>query len=192
MSEIPKIHTGRTLLTILKKDRAGLVLQYYSKNREHLSPWDPLRDQNFYTLPYWEKFLEKNLQEFHQGLALRFFALNPDETEMIGSCNFSNIVRGVFQACHLGFSIGKNHQGKGLMFEIAQAGIRHAFEEFGLHRIMANYIPSNHRSEKLLKPPGFEREGYARDYLKIAGKWQDHMLTALINPGGQERGRKLP
>jgi hypothetical protein len=30
-------------------------------------------------------------------------------------------------------------------------------------------------------PPrlGFEKEGYAKDYLLIDGRWQDHVLTAL-------------
>ncbi|MDQ1883749.1 30S ribosomal protein S5 alanine N-acetyltransferase, partial [Aeromonas salmonicida] len=27
----------------------------------------------------------------------------------------------------------------------------------------------------------FEREGYARDYLMINGRWEDHILTALLN-----------
>jgi ribosomal-protein-alanine N-acetyltransferase len=31
---------------------------------------------------------------------------------MVGVCNFSNIVRGVFQACHLGYAISLAHQGK--------------------------------------------------------------------------------
>jgi ribosomal-protein-alanine N-acetyltransferase len=40
------------------------------------------------------------------------------------------------------------------------------------------------RSERLLARLGFEREGYAKAYLKIAGQWQDMVLNSLINPGG--------
>jgi ribosomal-protein-alanine N-acetyltransferase len=47
---------------------------------------------------------------------------------------------------------------------------------------MANYIPCNERSARVLKRLGFEVEGYARDYLFLAGNWQDHVLTSLINP----------
>jgi ribosomal-protein-alanine N-acetyltransferase len=46
---------------------------------------------------------------------------------------------------------------------------------------MANYIPVNERSGRLLRRLGFTVEGYARDYLLIAGKWEDHVLTALAN-----------
>jgi ribosomal-protein-alanine N-acetyltransferase len=34
----------------------------------------------------------------------------------------------------------------------------------------------------LLRALGFEREGVARSYLKIAGKWEDMVLNSLINP----------
>ena len=55
------------------------------------------------------------------------------------------------------------------------------FEEENLHRIMPNYVPSNKRSEKLLTKLGFVREGLAKDYLFINGKWENHILTALVN-----------
>ncbi len=60
--------------------------------------------------------------------------------------------------------------------------IRYAFEDLRLHRIMANYVPHNQRSAHLLRRLGFVQEGYAKEYLKIAGRWQDHVLTALTNP----------
>jgi ribosomal-protein-alanine N-acetyltransferase len=41
----------------------------------------------------------------------------------------------------------------------------------------------NERSGRLLERLGFVREGYARDYLLIAGRWQDHILTSLTNTG---------
>ena len=47
---------------------------------------------------------------------------------------------------------------------------------------MANYIPHNERSGRLLRRLGFMVEGYARDYLFINGAWRDHILTALTNP----------
>jgi ribosomal-protein-alanine N-acetyltransferase len=47
---------------------------------------------------------------------------------------------------------------------------------------MANYIPINIRSGKLLDKLGFQKEGLAKSYLKIARSWQDHVLTSRINP----------
>jgi ribosomal-protein-alanine N-acetyltransferase len=101
---------------------------------------------------------------------------------MLAGCNFTNIVRGPLQACYLGYSVDQAHQGQGLMREVVQAGIGYMFGAQGLHRIMANHMPSNVRSEKLLRALGFEREGYARAYLHIAGRWEDMVLNALLNP----------
>ena len=67
------------------------------------------------------------------------------------------------------------------MYEALKAAIEFMFTTFTLHRIQANYIPRNERSGKLLRKLGFTVEGYARDYLKINGKWEDHILTAKIN-----------
>jgi len=68
------------------------------------------------------------------------------------------------------------------MFEMLNAAIPYVFKKYQLHRIMANYIPSNIRSAQLLKRLGFEQEGLAKSYLKIAGEWQDHVLTSKLCP----------
>jgi len=67
------------------------------------------------------------------------------------------------------------------MAEALSSAIRYCFDEMNLHRIMANYMPTNVRSAALLRKLGFAPEGYARDYLFLAGEWQDHVLTALTN-----------
>lgn len=99
---------------------------------------------------------------------------------MIGMCNLSQIFYGFFQACYLGYKIDKKYEGKGLMLEAVEGVVRFAFETLRLHRIMANYMPSNARSAKLLKKLGFEIEGRAKKYLLINNVWEDHILTSRI------------
>lgn len=38
------------------------------------------------------------------------------------------------------------------------------------------------RAARVLQRLGFTIEGTAKDYLFLAGRWQDHILTSLINP----------
>jgi len=68
------------------------------------------------------------------------------------------------------------------MFEILEGAIHYMFTDQAIHRVMANYIPGNERSEKLLSRLGFEREGLAKSYLQIDGRWRDHVLTSKVNP----------
>ena len=116
------------------------------------------------------------------------FVLQPREPEgpgapILGACNYTNIVRGAFHACHLGYQIGREHEGRGLMAEALRATNAFMFEVVALHRVMANFRPENDRSRRLLARLGFVEEGFARDYLYIDGAWRDHVLTSLVNPG---------
>lgn len=168
-------------IKIVDQADAQRLLDFHHENRTHLIPWEPERPESFYTNAYWEEQMASRADEMLAGRAIFFIALN-DEGKMIASCNLTNIVRGVFQAGYLGYAVAKDYEGKGVMKSLCQHVIRYAFDELKLNRIMANYLPENERSGWLLKSLGFEREGYARRYLKIHGRWQDHVLTALINP----------
>ncbi|NQY52191.1 MAG: GNAT family N-acetyltransferase [Campylobacteraceae bacterium] len=112
---------------------------------------------------------------------VKFVALDKDTSEIVGVCSFTGIVRGVFQACFLGYSVTRKFEGQGYMTEILEASISYMFDVVGLNRVMANYMPCNTASEKVLLKLGFEKEGIARRYLKIAGNWEDHILTSKLN-----------
>ena len=69
---------------------------------------------------------------------------------------------------------------QGHMTAAVTAIIPFAFGSLKLHRIEAACIPANVASVRLLEKTGFNREGFARQYLCIDGVWQDHLLYARI------------
>ena len=169
------IKTQRLLLRTPELEDANLLKDFYMRNLDHFAPWITIRDnppEEVFTarIAEWHKHQKENIH-------VRFFLFLEDE--LIGACGLSQIIYGCFRACYLGYEIGQQHQGKGLMAEALQAVLRYAFEELKLHRIMANYMPHNVRSAQLLQRMGFEVEGLARNYLMINERWQDHVLTAL-------------
>ena len=155
------------------------LLAFYQKNEDHLSQWDPQKSKDFFTLEFWQRWLEMALREFRQEVGLRFLIKKNDSKKLIGFASFTNIERGPFQNCRLGYKIDKDFQSQGLMTEALELGIDYIFRELALHRIEANYIPNNLASEKVLQKLGFEKHGLAPAYLHINGKWQDHILTSL-------------
>ncbi|MCF4994253.1 GNAT family N-acetyltransferase [Pseudomonas syringae] len=171
----------RLTLAVLSSEEANLESAFYQRNQRHLAPWSPIRTTEYFSTEQIARRLSIQASAFEASLAVHFAILTPDGKKMIGACNFSGIIRGAFQACYLGYNIDVEHQGQGLMRQALEVGISYMFDVQNLHRIMANYIPGNERSERLLESLGFEREGYAKAYLNIAGRWQDHVLTSLIN-----------
>jgi ribosomal-protein-alanine N-acetyltransferase len=176
-----ELHSARLDLVVLSPAQAELESAYHLDNQQHLAPWSPLRPADYYSTEQVRLRLEQQAVAYGFGNAVHFALLEKASGQMIGTCNFTGIMRGAFQACYLGYSLAAAHQGRGLMHEALQTAIGHMFDELKLHRIMANYIPDNQRSAALLQRLGFEREGYARAYLQIAGRWQDHVLTARVN-----------
>jgi len=81
----------------------------------------------------------------------------------------------------MGYGVSEEHEGTGAMTKVCKVAINYAFSQLKLNRVMANYMPRNERSGKLLDKLGFCREGLAKKYLKINGRWEDHILTSLIN-----------
>lgn len=183
MERIPHIETPRLVLTIPTPDDAHRLLRYALENREHLALWEPLRTDEYFTIEYWLDALSSYIKDFKAGHSLRLVLLDRADVAgpITGQCSFSQITRGPFQAAYLGYSLNHRAVGKGLMHEALTAAIGYAFEELNLHRLMANYVPANGRSGKLLRRLRFSVEGHARDYLRLAGSWQDHILTSLIN-----------
>ncbi|GLZ17363.1 ribosomal-protein-alanine acetyltransferase [Burkholderia plantarii] len=174
--------TERLSLRHAGRHDAAALLAYYLANRAHLQPWEPSRPASFYTPQSVETRLDAVAAQAAAGQAVHLLLYEKADGRLIGECGLTNIVRGPFQACHLGFSIAGDREGRGLMRECLTGVIRYAFGELGLHRLMANHRPENTRSARLLEALGFEREGIARAYLKIDGAWADHVLRSLINP----------
>ncbi len=165
-----------------KPGHETIMANYFAVNAKHLKPWSPLVPRDHHSEESWRRRLEEREIEFENGLSAHFIGTDNSESHVIGSCSLSNIVRGVFQACHMGYSIAERYQGQGYMKAISNHVVKYAFKELKMHRIMANHMPDNERSAALLKSLGFEREGYAKEYILINGKWEDHVLNSLINP----------
>ena len=184
---LPQLETARLTVRLARPGMHFAMARFLTDNFPgHLDRWSPPPAQGFFTDSFWSERLAIAVEEFRAERAVRFVLQErgaPLAAEVLGTCNYTNIVRGAFQACHLGYQVGRAHEGKGLMAEALRAANAFVFEHLRLHRIMANFRPENVRSRRLLERLGFEEEGLARDYLYIDGAWRDHVLTSLRNPG---------
>jgi [ribosomal protein S5]-alanine N-acetyltransferase len=179
----PRLETQRLLLTLPGPEHIDALIDYGRRNREHLAALGPPEPKDGFTVPFWERRVQAIADEFRAGQSVRFSVWKRDAPRgaVIGGVSLGGIILAAMRGCYMGYHIDQAEQGKGLMSEAVGAVIGYAFGELRLHRISANYVPTNERSGRLLKRLGFGVEGYARDYLFVGGQWRDHVLTALVN-----------
>ncbi len=174
--------TERLVLKTLDKSSAQMVLDYYMRNRNFLREWEPAKSEKFYTKAYHEVQLENDRCMAENRNLLRLWIFKKDEeSRIIGSMGFSNIVWGAFLSCYLGYKLDQGEINQGYMTEAIKKGIDIIFKEYRLHRIEANIIPRNKRSLRVTEKLGFHNEGISRQYLKINGIWEDHVHMVLLN-----------
>lgn len=181
--ELPVLVTERLVVRLAGDEDVAAIVEFLLSNRDFLRPFEPARADTFFEPDFWTVQLRQNVVDHESGRALRMF-LFPIAAPgvVIGSLNFTRIERGASHSCALGYSLARDAQGRGYMFEALTAGVDHIFHSRGLHRIEAAYMPHNRRSGALLRRLGFTVEGYARDYLQIDGRWEDHILASLTHP----------
>lgn len=147
-------------------------------SREFLTPWEPTWPDDALSRTAFRRRLRRQLRDGHDDIGYAFFLLRQSDEELLGGITLSNVQRGVSQSCSIGYWIGKPFSRQGYMTEGVTCALAHCFDTLGLHRVEAACMPANRASRVLLQRIGFRREGYARDYLKINGRWEDHLLFA--------------
>lgn len=124
------------------------------------------------------------VDHFAAGAALpthaSFLMLARDDDAIAGVFNFSEIVRGSFRSAYLGYYGFSPYIGHGFMREGMALALDAAFRQLQLHRVEANIQPANVRSVALAERTGFTQEGFSRRYVKIGGRWRDHLRFAML------------
>ncbi len=155
------------------------MAEYYVRNHAFLQPWYPRFRPEDTDPAAWERAIPLIDAERRDNKALRMVLF--DGEGVAGVANLTAITGSPGFRATLGYSLAERCQGRGLMREALSSLLPAAVDRFRLHRVEAAYLPRNARSGTLLEALGFEKEGLARDYLLIDGRWEDHVLTAWAN-----------
>ena len=150
------------------------------KSRAFLEPWEPVWPADDLTRGAFRRRLKRYAEDQRSDQAYSFFIFRSADEVLVGGITLSNVRRGVAQAGSIGYWMGQSYARQGLMSVALRALIVFSFSGLRLHRLEAACITTNVASIRLLEKSGFQREGYARQYLCINGIWQDHLLYARL------------
>ncbi|MEZ0163735.1 GNAT family N-acetyltransferase [Kineococcus sp. LSe6-4] len=173
-----------TTLRLARTGDAAAVAALLRENWPFLAPYEPERDETYFTTPGQEDVLAAALAEHEAGRAVPYVIEH--DGELVGRLTVSGVVRGPFQSADVGYFVAEAVNGRGVATHAVAALLDLAFAPapggLGLHRLQAGTLLSNSASQAVLQRNGFERIGVARRYLKIAGRWQDHVLYQRTAP----------
>lgn len=181
MPAAPIVRTPRLLLRPLRAGDRDAFIQLHEVSRALFEPWSPLQAAQESLEDLFATDLRKGARGRRSGNHLRLVGIL-DDGRIGGFFNLSEIVRGVFHNAYAGWSVNAEVAGQGIATEGVLALLDCAFAPpsagWGLHRVQANIIPGNAASLRVAEKAGFRQEGTALRYLKIAGRWQDHLMFA--------------
>lgn len=150
-------------------------------SRSFLQPWEPTWPADDLSRASFRRRLSIYARDQETGHGHPFFVFST-AGELLGGVNLRDIRRGVAQSAAVGYWAGERHARRGHTLAAVRAVTRFAFDRLALHRLEAACVPDNEPSRRLLLAAGFEPEGVARGYLKINGRWRDHLLFGLLKP----------
>ncbi len=163
----------------LALDDAAPLTELVLRNRDFMTPWDPARDDDYFTPGRQLAAVGRLLEDAAAGTTLPYVIL--DEEGIAGRITLNNVVRGPMLSASVGYWVDEARGGRGIATAALAAMIPIAFGEHGLHRLEAGTLVHNVRSQAVLHKNGFVQYGLAPRYLCIAGEWQDHLLFQLLN-----------
>ncbi len=196
----PRLDGERLYLRPPKIDDWRAWADLRRESRSFLTPWEPSWPADALTVTAFRRRIRQYAREREAGSGYAFLIfrrgeLHPGERPgadyLVGGASLTNLRRGVSQTASLGYWIGRRHARCGYMRDALGLLLDWSFDSLGLHRVEAACLPANQPSRGLLAQLGFQEEGLAREYLMIDGRWQDHVLHALLagdrRPAGPER-----
>lgn len=171
------LRTARLLLRPLTADDLADLLAFESDPQvARYIVWDA-RDEAAMRRALAEKAGETRLSE--PGDELSLGVVVPPDPTVIGEVGIG-WEPGPRRVGELGYLFHPGRQGHGYAREAAREVLRVAFEEAGLHRVVARCDTRNEPSWRLMERLGMRREAHFVRSELIGGEWADEYLYAML------------
>jgi len=162
----------------LRPADAREMLDLRVRNRAFFTPFEPQLPAGHFTLRAQRLAIEQGNRGWDDDREYTFGIAVPDGP-LVGRVRLSVVVRGPWQNANLGYYVDRATNGRGIATEAVALVVGLAFGSLGLHRVQAAVMPRNAASTRVLAKNGFREVGLTPRYLRINGRWEDHVLFAI-------------
>ena len=173
----------KVILRVPKKEHWREWAELRQESRNFLQPWEPKWPSTFLTKSSFSKFINMIETALIKKTGYNFFIFHKKTNNLMGGLSLTNLKSEGNKSITIGYWMGEKYAGKGYMIDSLKIISNYCFIDLALNRIEAACLPKNLSSKKVLLNSGFKVEGYAKKYLKINGKLEDHLLLAKLKKG---------
>lgn len=161
----------------LRRRHAAELFALIDCNRAHLQTWLPWVDAHT-SIENTRSLIEAG--EMQQALDNGCIWGVRDESGVLAGVVDLQWVQWQHLAGSLGYWLGGEFQGRGLMTRALRLLCHFVFEELELNRLELSVACENERSLALVRRVGFIEEGRRRDYERLHGRFLDHVSLAML------------
>lgn len=126
-----------------------------------------------------ESFIASSTQEMISDSTLTLGIYLQETDQLAGKIMLFNYSK-TSKRAEIGFGVGREYWGKGIVMEAATALIEFAFNRLQLRRLEAEIDPDNTNSSKALQRLGFVQEGLLKQRWEVDGVVSDSALYGLL------------
>lgn len=163
---------GELQLRTLRVEDAQELFQLVEANRQHLREWLPWLDANT-TSEHSRQFIQSALRQ--EAGNLGFVCAIIFQGRMAGIIGYHPICWSN-KSLELGYWLGRDAVGRGIMTRCCRVLVDHAFSVLGLNRVAVPVAVDNVRSRAIPERLGFRQEGMVRD-----AEWlYDHFVDQVV------------
>ena len=163
-------------LSLTVPSYAREIFSLTDTNRAFLRNWMPwLDDVN--RIEHTEDFIKKQLDFFANGLALHLTIFY--KNQMAGCIGFNRIDI-INDIAYIGYWLGREYNGKGIMTAAVNELIRLGFEYYSLQKVEIHCACENYKSRAIPERLNFVNEGRIRRAEKVYERYLDLFVYGLL------------
>ena len=162
-------------LKLVEVKDAERIFQLTEESREHLREWLPWLDYNT-KLEDTQEFLQASVRNYAEGKSMNTVILY--KGKIVGVAGF-NEIDSSNKIGYIGYWLGHNYQGKGIVTRVAKELTNYAFIDLKLNRIEITVATENKKSRYIPERLGYRNEGCKREAEWLYDHYVDHIVYGI-------------
>lgn len=163
-------------LKLIELNDAERVFELTEKSRSYLREWLPWLDMTT-KVEDSKQFIQSCLKSYADNKSMTTVILF--DGEIVGVAGF-NSINGANKTAYIGYWLGEEYQGKGIMIKVAKALTSYAFSHLNLNKVEIRAAVENKKSRSIPERLGFVNEGTIRQAEWLYDHYVDHIVYGVL------------